>query len=66
MFIATAAPAKDVAPEERNVPKAGPSTFRSHGAEGRPLVSTRSINISLERQEKLGVSDWVKVPVEKV
>ena len=25
-----------------------------------------AINISLERQEKLGVSDWVKVPVEKV
>ena len=25
-----------------------------------------SINITSERQEKLGVSDWVKVPVEKV
>jgi hypothetical protein len=24
------------------------------------------MNISSERQEKLGVSDWVKVPVEKV
>ena len=25
-----------------------------------------AINMALERQEKLGVSDWVEVPVEKV
>jgi hypothetical protein len=25
-----------------------------------------TINMPLERQEKLGVSGWVKVPVEKV
>jgi hypothetical protein len=30
------------------------------------LTGRGSINISLERQEKLGVSGWVKVPVEKV
>ena len=29
-------------------------------------VGAETINISLERQEKLGVSGWVKVPVEKV
>ncbi len=53
------------APEERNVPLTIGEIFRSSGAEqekGRRVA----INISLERQEKLGVSDWVKVPVEKV
>ena len=29
-------------------------------------VASLSINIWLERQEKLGVSDWVGVPDEKV
>ena len=32
----------------------------------RCLLRSRAINMSLERQVKLGVSDWVKVPVEKV
>ena len=34
--------------------------------ECRLLSDSSAINMSLERQEKLGVSGWVKVPVEKV
>jgi hypothetical protein len=32
----------------------------------RGVLANRSINMLPERQGKLGVSDWVKVPVEKV
>ena len=31
----------------------------------RDNLNRRSINISLERQGKLGVSNWVQVPVEQ-
>jgi hypothetical protein len=66
MFIDRAMNSTTRAPAERNVcsDELRDRAFRSSGAR-RIFWSFRSINISSVRQEKLGVSNWVQVPVEQ-